>query len=182
MPNHGLPFHNANMSSDNANVYNLLVSAINAAGKRSSYSSVGSNVFVTAPGGEYGEDDPAIVTTDRATVTRGVRLPKSAHQRLLTAACIHQSECDYRSTMNGTSSAAPNTSGAVAMIMSANPSLSWRDIRHILASTATKVDADIPAKTVAIGEGTRRLSMRLSQPGRTTPQDFISTMSMVLAG
>ncbi|WP_345860269.1 S8 family serine peptidase [Shewanella algae] len=154
VPNHGLPFHNANMSSDNANVYNLLVSAINAAGKRSSYSSVGSNVFVTAPGGEYGEDDPAIVTTDRAGCDKGSSVTEERPSTPFDGG-LHplNLECDYRSTMNGTSSAAPNTSGAVAMIMSANPSLSWRDIRHILASTATKVDADIPAKTIAIGEG-----------------------------
>ncbi|ABM00423.1 S8 family serine peptidase [Shewanella amazonensis] len=151
-PNQGLPFHNSNMSSDNANVYNLVVSAINAEGKRSSYSSVGSNVFLTAPGGEYGVDDPAIVTTDRVSCDKGSSV---ANERPSTPfdGGLHplNLECDYRSTMNGTSSAAPNTSGAVAMIMSANPNLSWRDVRHILAATSTKVDADIPAKTVAIG-------------------------------
>ncbi|QHD54473.1 S8 family serine peptidase [Shewanella algae] len=154
VPNQGLPFHNSNMTTDNANVFNLVVSAINAVGKRSSYSSVGSNVFVTAPGGEYGRDDAAIVTTDRAGCEKGWSViqerpatPFDGGQHPLNL------ECDYTSSMNGTSSAAPNTSGAVAMIMSANPSLSWRDIRHILAATATKVDADIPAKTVAIGEG-----------------------------
>tara|TARA_B110000261_G_scaffold132666_1_gene149151 strand:- start:341 stop:1021 length:681 start_codon:yes stop_codon:yes gene_type:complete len=43
--------------------------------------------------------------------------------------------------MNGTSSAAPITSGAIALILEANPALTWRDVKHILATTSTQVDA-----------------------------------------
>lgn len=152
--NHGLPFHNSNMSSDNANVYNLVVSAINAKGVLSSYSSVGSNIFVTAPGGEYGEVNPAIVTTDRVGCENGSAIAEDRPSTPFHGG-LHplNSNCDYTSTMNGTSSAAPNTSGAVAVIMSANPDLSWRDVRNVLAKTSTKVNADIAAKTVTIGEG-----------------------------
>ncbi|MBB1269043.1 S8 family serine peptidase [Shewanella sp. SR44-3] len=150
--NNGLPFHNSNMSTDNANVYNLVVSAVNAKGELSSYSSVGANIFVTAPGGEYGEDNPAIVTTDREGCVNG-----NAKTEDRPGTPFHGGlhplnlDCNYTSTMNGTSSAAPNTSGAVAMIMSANPALTWRDVRHVLATTATKVDAEIKAKTVKLG-------------------------------
>ncbi|MCL1090917.1 S8 family serine peptidase [Shewanella profunda] len=152
--NHGLPFHNSNMSSDNANVYNLVVSAINANGQLSSYSSVGSNVFLTAPGGEYGDDAPAIVTTDRMGCDKGSVIAEDRPSTPFHGG-LHplNSNCDYTSTMNGTSSAAPNTSGAVAVIMSANPELTWRDVRHVLAKTATKVDAQIAAKTVTVGVG-----------------------------
>lgn len=152
--NHGLPFHNSNMSSDNANVYNLVVSAINAKGVLSSYSSVGSNIFVTAPGGEYGEDNPAIVTTDREGCENGSVIAEDRPSTPFHGG-LHplNSNCDFTSTMNGTSSAAPNTSGAVAVIMSANPDLTWRDIRHVLAKTATKVDAQIEAKTITVGVG-----------------------------
>ncbi|MFQ6370380.1 S8 family peptidase [Shewanella sp. YIC-542] len=152
--NFGLPFHHANMSTDNANVYNLVVSAVNAKGELSSYSSVGANVFVTAPGGEYGVDDPAIVTTDRAGCEKGWSVaedrpdtPFAGGQHPLNLSC------DYTSTMNGTSSAAPNTSGAVAMIMSANPNLSWRDVRYILASTAQQVQPEIAPIVVPVGTG-----------------------------
>lgn len=152
--NHGLPFHNSNMSSDNANIYNLVVSAINANGELSSYSSVGSNIFVTAPGGEDGGDDPAIVTTDFMGCKSGSAIAEDRPSTPFHGG-LHplNSNCDYTSTMNGTSSAAPNTSGAVAVIMSANPDLTWRDIRHVLAKTSTKVKADIAAKTVTIGQG-----------------------------
>ncbi|WP_445945958.1 S8 family serine peptidase [Shewanella sp.] len=150
--NNGLPFHNSNMSTDNANVYNLVVSAVNAKGELSSYSSVGANIFVTAPGGEYGEDNPAIVTTDREGCTNGYAITEDRPSTPFHGG-LHplNLDCNYTSTMNGTSSAAPNTSGAVAMIMSANPALTWRDVRHVLATTATKVDAEIKAKTVKLG-------------------------------
>lgn len=142
--NKGLPYHNANMSPNNTNLYNLVVSAGSAIGKRSSYSSVGANVFVNAPGGEFGTYNPAIVTTDRAGCDKGSsvtqerpRTPFNGGQHPLNL------ECDYVSNMNGTSAAAPNVSGAIAMIMSVNPSLSWRDIRHILAMTSKQVDVNI---------------------------------------
>jgi len=54
--------------------------------------------------------------------------------------------------MNGTSSAAPNASGVVALILSANPELTWRDVRHILASTSTQNDAEDTQVTLKIGE------------------------------
>jgi subtilisin-like proprotein convertase family protein len=47
--------------------------------------------------------------------------------------------CNYTSTMNGSSSAAPNLSGAVALMLEANPDLTWRDVKYILAKTAEKV-------------------------------------------
>ncbi|QSX36001.1 S8 family serine peptidase [Shewanella sedimentimangrovi] len=152
--NNGLPFHNSNMSTDNGNVYNLVVSAINADGVRSSYSSVGANIFVTAPGGEYGEDHPAIVTTDRAGCDKGWAVTEDRPSTPFHGGLHPMNlECDYTSVMNGTSSAAPNTSGSIAAILSANPNLSWRDVRHILASTATQVNADVAPIAVAVGEG-----------------------------
>lgn len=48
--------------------------------------------------------------------------------------------CDYTSMMNGTSAATPSVSGVVALMLNANPSLSFRDVRYILASTAVKID------------------------------------------
>ncbi|WP_345874929.1 S8 family peptidase [Shewanella algae] len=151
--NKGLPYHNANMSPNNTNLYNMVISAGRADGKLSSYSSVGANVFVNAPGGESGDEDPAIVTTDRAGCDKGRSVAEERPGTPFDGG-LHplNLECDYRSTMNGTSAAAPNASGAVAMIMSANPSLSWRDIRHILASTSTQVDADIAAIRVPLND------------------------------
>ncbi|WP_301003334.1 proprotein convertase P-domain-containing protein [Pseudoalteromonas sp.] len=44
--------------------------------------------------------------------------------------------------MYGTSAAAANTSGAIALVMSANPQLDARTIKHILATTARKLDGN----------------------------------------
>jgi subtilisin-like proprotein convertase family protein len=49
-------------------------------------------------------------------------------------------QCDYTNLMNGTSSAAPVTAGVVALMLEARPSLTWRDVKHILAITAEKID------------------------------------------
>jgi subtilisin-like proprotein convertase family protein len=48
--------------------------------------------------------------------------------------------CNYTTGMNGTSSATPVTVGVIALILEANPALTWRDVKHILASTARKID------------------------------------------
>ncbi|MBM4231661.1 MAG: hypothetical protein FJ184_13150, partial [Gammaproteobacteria bacterium] len=50
-------------------------------------------------------------------------------------------QCQYTAKMNGTSAAAPVVSGVVALMLEANPQLTWRDVKHILANTATVVDA-----------------------------------------
>ena len=67
--------------------------------------------------------------------------------RLTTSAPRYSenSNCNYVSTFNGTSSAAPNVSGVIALMLEANPSLNVdRDVKHILATTAsTQVDAAI---------------------------------------
>ena len=55
--------------------------------------------------------------------------------------------CNYHSHFNGTSAAAPTVSGVIALMLEKNSNLTWRDVKHILASTATQVDAS-SSKTV----------------------------------
>jgi len=45
--------------------------------------------------------------------------------------------------MNGTSSAAPNVSGVVALLLQVRPELTWRDVKFILAKTAARVDPNM---------------------------------------
>ncbi|MCL1058857.1 S8 family serine peptidase [Shewanella gelidimarina] len=142
--NHGLPFHNANMSPDNTNVFNLVVSATNAAGQLSSYSSIGSNVFVAGAGGEYGVEAPAMVTTDRMTCTKGSATTNDRPSTgFMGGAHPLNEQCNYSSTMNGTSAATPSVAGVIALILSANPDLNWRDVREILAKTSTKINPEL---------------------------------------
>lgn len=64
---------------------------------------------------------------------------------------------DYTGRMNGTSAAAPNVSGTVAVLLSEQPGLTWRDVKHILAKTARKIDADIATVSETIGTVSRTL-------------------------
>jgi len=46
----------------------------------------------------------------------------------------------YTSSFGGTSAAAPLASGVIALMLQANPQLSWRDVQQVLAETAWQVD------------------------------------------
>ena len=41
-------------------------------------------------------------------------------------------------TFLGTSAAAPEAAGVIALALEANPSLTWRDIQHLLVLTSKK--------------------------------------------
>jgi len=121
----GLSCQNANMDYNNSIPYNIVVGALTAKGKKSSYSTAGSSLWVSAPGGEYGSTTPAMMTTDQSSCTQGyVRTGGATTNTFNTVAGgaghSENSNCNYSSTFNGTSSAAPVTSGAVALILEAN--------------------------------------------------------------
>ena len=44
--------------------------------------------------------------------------------------------------MNGTSAATPTVAGSLALVLEACPTLSWRDVRYLIAKTAIQIDAD----------------------------------------
>ncbi len=144
-------FGNSNLDIDNTLSEIIIVGALNAKGKSASYSSPGSNIWISAPGGESGDTDPAIMTTDLQGCSKGksssLVLPNNSFEN----STLLNSNCKYTSVMNGTSSAAPVTSGAVALILEANPNLTWRDVKYILAATATKIDATATATTHPYG-------------------------------
>ena len=139
----------------------IVTAAANAMGYKSSYSSAGSVMWITGLGGEdvsignYGEvgsaankQGPQIYSTDLMGCERGysqngvsaVRDP----QFMIGGSSINKEKnpnCDF-DQMNGTSSAAPTVTGVVALMLSANPNLGWRDVRDILRKTARLIDVD----------------------------------------
>ena len=196
--NYKITCQNSNMDNKNTLPEIITVGALNAVGKKSSYSTTGSSLWVSAPGGEFSWDkkwidslyakqnkvfdwndkklisnplnagDPAIITTDQSGSKDGfskqisldtlkdvafVRntfnagLAKDENGKLLNA------NFNYTNSMNGTSSAAPNTSGSIALILEANPNLTWRDIKYILANTSTKVDRSFDGVVVKFANG-----------------------------
>jgi subtilisin-like proprotein convertase family protein len=51
-----------------------------------------------------------------------------------------QSNGGYTANFGGTSAASPLAAGVVALMLEANPALTWRDVQHILVATARPVD------------------------------------------
>ena len=81
---------------------------------KSSYSELGSNLWVCAPSDTRQEGLPQITTTDLA----------------------HR----YTGQFGGTSAAAPIVSGVAALVRAANGELTWRDLKLILAASARRTD------------------------------------------
>lgn len=171
--------YDGNQDSNNGSFFTISVGAVNSDGRHTSYSTAGSNLFVAGPAGEYGDFEPAMVTTDQTTCTRGYS-GWAAYDSFMNAngafldglgvANFHErvypfnnpmgelnpefnSLCNYTSTFNGTSSAAPNVSGVVNLILSANPELNWREVRYILAASAVQVDLEDEPVTFSVGGG-----------------------------
>ena len=75
----------------------------------------GKVVIQVKSGGEYGTDAPAMVTTDLPGCDMGYnRVDDPSTNRLHNNPQLDAS-CDYNGVMNGTSSATPNTTGAMAV-------------------------------------------------------------------
>lgn len=133
--NEGLPVVDTSIDYTAASFYSTMVSATDANDELAYYSTVGSAVLFAAPGGEPPQG-PGHVTTDGVGCDAGLDTIDEP------AIIPGDSDCQYTHVMNGTSSAAPNASGVAALLMSANPALSARDIRHIMLTTARKNDPE----------------------------------------
>ncbi|MBF0451639.1 MAG: S8 family serine peptidase [Candidatus Magnetomorum sp.] len=115
---------NGLQASDNVNYdgyanqrFVIAVSAVDQYGYQSYYSEPGACILVCAPseGSRVG-----IYTTD------------------LTGQYGYNYSGDCTGTFGGTSSAAPLVSGIIALVLEANPNLTWRDVQHVLAKSADK--------------------------------------------
>ena len=111
--------------SDNVNkdgyansMYTIAVASVDADGVHTYYSERGSCIVISAPssGLTYG-----LVSTD-PTGDRG------------------SSPGNYTSGFSGTSASAPQVAGVIALMLQANPMLSWRDVQEVLIASASLVD------------------------------------------
>ena len=189
---------NANAVFDGNNTVDnvIVVAATNANGVKSSYSTTGANIWISGIGGEYGWNSttlgfdlvnygfssraqPAMITTDQSGCSKGLHrnklningTTKSVNEFEFEGSATQTSlniDCNYSSTFNGTSSAAPTVSGVIALMLEARPELTWRDVKHILASTAKKVDSSFAEiKTSGTNAPT-------AKPGITVEQAWVA--------
>lgn len=127
----------------------MTVSACTSLNKKSAYSSWGQEVSVCAPSNNThpvfgrGRTYPLINTAfpGRGIVTTDRVGPQG------------YSSSDYTSGFGGTSSACPLVAGVAALVISANPQLTAREVREIIEQTADKIeDASIdPQLGVSLG-------------------------------
>jgi len=133
-------FGNANLSYLANNPYVLTVAALNHQDKVASYSNPGSNVLVSAYGGEHYYSAPTIMTT--------LLMGKSFYENEIpqgdkgSITLDEDTQRNYTFAMNGTSAATPIVSGIVALTLEACPNLSYRDMRWLIAHTALHIDTN----------------------------------------
>ncbi|WP_429002121.1 S8 family serine peptidase [Xanthomonas campestris] len=168
----GVACSSANIDNINSLATMIVVGAVNANGVRASYSSPGSALWVSGLSGEFGFQrrfdphpetfkasygllaatgpqpfySPAIVTTDLSGCKAGNNRDRTrAMQNALdTSRSKIDASCNYTARMNGTSASAPTVAGVAALMLSANPQLTLRDVKYILATTAVQVDPKQP--------------------------------------
>ena len=131
-------YGNANLSYVSNNPYAITVAALNHLDTVASYSNPGSNVLVSAYGGEHYYSGPTIMST--------LLMGKSFYASEIPPGQKGSITVDedrgrnYTYAMNGTSAATPMVSGIIALTLQACPNLSYRDIRWLIAHTAKRVD------------------------------------------
>lgn len=113
--------------SDSTTRHTIAVAAYREADSYASYYSTrGAHLLVSAPSSDYTElGGSGVVATDRSG-----RLGYNT-------SFDPGGEQDYTDGFGGTSAATPMVSGVVSLMLDANENLGWRDVREILASSAT---------------------------------------------
>jgi subtilisin family serine protease len=98
----------------------ITVCAVDSNGRQPFYGERGANMLVCAPSSNLPPDSSnGFTNTDIRTTAIGNQ---------------------YRDNFTGTSASTPMVSGVVALMLAANPELTWRDVKLILARTARQND------------------------------------------
>ena len=114
---------NSNYDGYSNSRYSIAVAAITHYGEQSWYSEPGANILVTAHSNGGTPTYEGITTTD-ITGNGGYDGGDVTHD------------------FGGTSSATPLVSGVIALVLEANPDLTWRDVQNILVHSSRKNDAN----------------------------------------
>ncbi|HVU64060.1 MAG TPA: S8 family peptidase [Phycisphaerales bacterium] len=108
-----------------SNRYAISVGAIDNTDRAALYSEPGSALMlVTTSSYDFTPGSPSGIYTSTGAATSGAG--------------------DYDPNFGGTSAAAPIAAGVCALMLGANPNLSWRDVQHVLIRTARRVNPAEP--------------------------------------
>lgn len=116
---------NSNDSNYTNSRYTIAVAATERDGNAADYSTPGASLLVAAPG--------ATVTTDRTSAASGY------NDTLLVP---DFPDTSYTRNFGGTSGATPVVAGVIARMLEAEPDLGWRDVKTILAMSASRSGSD----------------------------------------
>ena len=108
----------------------IAVAACNDTNKRSIYSDFGDAVWCSFPSDDWGHlpfNHPEPLTSGIYTTDR-------------RGAAGYNPVGDYADDFGGTSSACPGAAGTAALILSANPDLTWQQVRDVIRDTCEKID------------------------------------------
>ena len=129
-----------NFMGEQNSIYTLAVAASNDQARQTDYSTPGASVIITAPSGGdvYGlsSSRPQGTSTADRTGTDGYNIGG-----VNIYGQADYTDSDYTENFNGTSSACPVASGVTALLLQANSSLNWRDVKEIYIRSATKNDS-----------------------------------------
>lgn len=131
----------SNKTSIQTSPHVINVAALSSTGIFASYSCFGANVFVTAPSSSFRAGEFDITTTDR--------LGTNGYNNFETSTNPYP-DLDYTADFGGTSSACPLVAGIMALGLQANPNMTVRLAKHLLARTSDRVD---PGDTTETSDG-----------------------------
>lgn len=127
---------NVNFHGEQNSIFTLPVAAVNDQAIQCTYSTPGASLIISAPSGLDSVRPQGTSTTDR-TSTAGYNIGGLNTDQNLP----DYTDPNYTKDFNGTSSAAPVVSGVTALLLQANSSLNWRDVKEIYIRSATKNDS-----------------------------------------
>lgn len=116
--NGGYSFDDCNCDGYASSIYTLTIGSISPTGFRTSYD-------------ENCPSTMAVVYTGDAGAGK-----REGYSHLVTTSLFHECVTSF----SGTSCAAPLAAGIFALVLEANPELTWRDVQHLVVQTAEKND------------------------------------------
>ena len=173
---------NANDDGYRADPQAITVGAVRIDGRAASYSDPGACLLVGAPSGDTDTNPTGLFTTD---------LLGTDGANFISFFPPNQDLSDYvfnSLAFSGTSAAAPQISGVAALLLSANPALTYRDVQQILILSSRHFDCSDPdlatngagflvSHNVGFGVPDAGTAVRLAQQWSNRPPATVVTLT-----